>query len=89
MSTGMTGLEHYREAERLLEEADAWMDVDYGWKANLSADERIARRTADLVAAQVHATLAHTAATALTILSDYGVPESWIAIVSSSVRNPT
>lgn len=59
----MTGPEHYREAERLLRTADEWMDADFGWKAHLSPDERIARRTADLAAAHVHATLALAAAT--------------------------
>lgn len=58
----MTGAEHYREAERLIRAADEWMDADFGWKAHLSSDERIARRTADLAAAQVHATLALAAA---------------------------
>lgn len=61
----MTGPDHYREAERLASQADAWMDADTGWKAALASEERIARRAADLAAAQVHATLALAAATAL------------------------
>ncbi|MEU1309432.1 hypothetical protein ABZ419_11130 [Streptomyces cinnamoneus] len=61
----MTGLEHYRRAEQLAAQADGWMDADRGWKAHLPAQERIAFRTADLAAAQVHATLALAAATAL------------------------
>jgi hypothetical protein len=51
-------LNHRREAERLFRQADEWMDADLGWKARLTVDERVARRTADLLAAQVAATLA-------------------------------
>lgn len=58
----MKGPEHYREAERLMKQGDEWMDADLGWKASLSVDDRLARRTADLLAAQVHATLAQAAA---------------------------
>jgi hypothetical protein len=52
----MTGPEHYREAERLLAEADVppQQRAEPGW---LTADELV-------VAAQVHATLALAAATA-------------------------
>ncbi|MEU8907001.1 hypothetical protein [Streptomyces mirabilis] len=60
-----TGPEHYREAERLEHQADTWMNADIGWKAGLSATERLAYRMADLAAAQVHATLANAAAVAL------------------------
>jgi hypothetical protein len=61
----MTGPDHYREAERLTTQADRVLDADYGWMASLSTEERLARRNSDLAAAQVHATLALTAATAL------------------------
>jgi hypothetical protein len=61
----MTGPEHYREAERLTEQASTWANADTGWKAHLSSEERIAYRMADLAEAQVHATLALAAATAL------------------------
>jgi hypothetical protein len=61
----MTGPEHYREAERLTSVADDWLNADYGWKAHLSTEERSAFRAVDLAAAQVHATLAVAAATAL------------------------
>lgn len=61
----MTGPEHYREAERLQHQAETWANADTGWKAHMSGEERIARRMADLTAAQVHATLAQAAATAL------------------------
>lgn len=61
----MTGPEHYREAERLQHQADTWENADTGWKADMSGEERIARRMADLADAQVHATLALAAATAL------------------------
>ncbi|MFF8406939.1 hypothetical protein ACF06P_35590 [Streptomyces sp. NPDC015684] len=67
-----SGPEHYQKAERLAEQADEWMDADTGWKANLSSDERITRRRADLEAAQVHATLALAAAAALNDHSDEG-----------------
>jgi len=60
-----TGPQHYRQAERLAEQADAWMNADTGWKAHLSTDERIARRNADLLAGLLHAVLADAAATAL------------------------
>lgn len=60
-----TGPEHYTEAERLQRQAASWMDADTGWKANLSTEERLAYRMADLAEAQVHATLAGAAATAL------------------------
>lgn len=49
----MTGPEHFREAERLIDQASEWLDS--------YADRRIA----DLAEAQVHATLALAAATAL------------------------
>jgi uncharacterized protein YyaL (SSP411 family) len=55
--------EHYREAERLAEQAAQWMDADTGWKAGLSTEERLARRSSDLAEAQVHATLALAVAT--------------------------
>jgi hypothetical protein len=61
----MTGPEHYREAERLIEQADTWMDADHGWRGELSTEERLSRRAADLAAAQVHATLALAASNAL------------------------
>ena len=62
----MRGPEHYREAERLAIQAESW-----GWRATLSTDERIVARAGDLVAAQVHATLALAAATALSAGTSY------------------
>ncbi|MDX3019917.1 hypothetical protein [Streptomyces acidiscabies] len=53
----MTGPEHYREAERLLAAASASTETTYGGN-NPEADR-------DIAAAQVHATLALAAATAL------------------------
>ncbi|WP_405543997.1 hypothetical protein OG478_23035 [Streptomyces phaeochromogenes] len=70
----MTGPEHYLKAERLMDQADDWMNADMGWKASLSVNERVARRTADLLAAQVHATLAKTAATAMQAAVDGSEP---------------
>jgi hypothetical protein len=56
----MTGPEHYQEAERLVSTAGAdALDDDF------TREEWLAFRTADLAAAQVHATLALAAATAL------------------------
>lgn len=59
-----TGPQHYCEAERYLAQAADWMDADLGWKGQLSTSERLAHRTADLLAAQAHAQLAQAAATA-------------------------
>lgn len=59
----MNGPEHYRAAEQLCVRADEVLDADWGWMANLSTEERLARRAADLADAQVHATLAYAAAT--------------------------
>jgi hypothetical protein len=72
-----TGPEHYREAERLLERAETWENADTGWKAHLSSEERIARRTADIGTATAHALLAQAAATALsdTHPNGEGMPE--------------
>lgn len=61
----MTGPEHYLEAERLGRQADSWENADTGWKAHLTAEERLTRRANDLAAAQLHATLALAAATAM------------------------
>jgi hypothetical protein len=75
----VTGPEHYREAERFAAEADTYPDADLGWKGNLDGEERIRYRMADLAAAQVHATLALAAATALTGDPD-GLPAAdWVA----------
>ena len=60
----MTGPEHYKKAEEFAERADAVMDAEWGIYASMGTQERIQRRTADLAAAQVHATLALAAATA-------------------------
>jgi hypothetical protein len=60
-----TGSEHYREAERLTEQSKTWENADTGWKGQLSAEERLAHRMADLTEALVHAQLADAAATAL------------------------
>jgi hypothetical protein len=55
-----TGPEHFAEAESLLEQADEWLNGE-------DAPDELAhaRRGEDLTAAQVHATLALAAATAL------------------------
>lgn len=52
----MTGPEHYKEAERLLANADR--DVSENWPASTGE-----RKSDVIAAAQVHATLALTAAT--------------------------
>ena len=70
-----TGPAHYREAERLAEQADAVMDADYGWMASLNSQERLQRRVALLADAQVHATLALAAATALADYTGCGMTE--------------
>lgn len=68
-----TGPEHYREAERLLDQSKTWANADTGWKGQLSAEERLAYRRADLAEAQVHADLAKAAATAMGAASDEGM----------------
>ena len=66
----MTGPEHYREAERLLAEAGAE-----------GAEGTYFVRPESLAAAQVHATLAHAAATALSGTHSGAMPaadfEAW------------
>lgn len=46
--------DHFREANRLIEQAETWMDADRGWMAGMSTGERIERRKADLLAAIAH-----------------------------------
>lgn len=77
----MTGPEHYTLAERLADSAETWLDADQGWKGNLSAAERIAYRNSDLAAAQVHATLADAAATAIATTDEMPIRDgdSWYA----------
>jgi hypothetical protein len=58
----MTGPEHYREAERLIAEATHWDRVPGTDPAHLTAS------------AQVHATLAAAAATALRGSAEHGLP---------------
>lgn len=88
-----TGPEHYREAERLAQQAGTWMNADTGWKAHLSAEERLAHRMADLTEALVHAQLANAAATALNDAdpNGEGMPgedyREWKAV--ASVKPPT
>ena len=53
-----TGTEHYREAERLLDSAEHWLNADTGWQATMPVEERFARRDSDVAAAQAHAILA-------------------------------
>lgn len=83
----MTGPEHYKEAERLTRQARTWMDADTGWKAHLSTSERLAFRRADLAEAQVHATLANAAATAMSApvddAEDEGAPSQVIPVVDN------
>jgi hypothetical protein len=88
----MTGPEHYREAEQLAEKAGAVMDADYGWMASLSSEERLQRRAAYLAEAQVHATLALAAATALareiagrTPIAEF---EAWVAAAGELAEEP-
>jgi hypothetical protein len=84
----MTGPEHYLEAERFQRQAETWENADTGWKADMSGEERIARRTADLTAALVHATLAGAAATALGSLSN-GMPGEDFAAWNEAAGVPT
>ena len=76
--------DHVREAEQFAALAEEWMDADTGWRATMSTQERLLRRSTDLQAAQVHATLAQTLKAAellplMTKLADWiasGAPES-------------
>lgn len=61
----MTGPEHYRAAESLAEQAIAVMDYEHGIYSSMGTEERLKRQAAILAEAQVHATLALAAATAL------------------------
>ncbi|MDT0442348.1 hypothetical protein [Streptomyces johnsoniae] len=65
----MTGPEHYREAERLLERSQ---DGDRGYGPTTADDIRI--RSEMVALAQAHATLALAAATALTPVA--GIPDT-------------
>ncbi len=58
----MRDVDHFAEAERLLVEADFWLDADEGWKADLTTNERLRRQASDVGKAEVHALLALTAA---------------------------
>ena len=60
----MRGPEHYREAEALARSAPNWM-ADWGPR-DMPFTERLAHKNSDVAMAQVHATLALAAATALT-----------------------
>jgi hypothetical protein len=59
----MTGPWHYREAEVLAGSASKWL-TEWG-PVDMTSAERLDRKNSDLAAAQVHATLALAAATAL------------------------
>lgn len=65
--TNMTGPEHYRRAEQLVEGRDGdgrpWTDA--GWYGLLGEGQRMAYREMQLREAAIHATLAQAAATAL------------------------
>jgi hypothetical protein len=59
----MNGPEHYREAEALARTALNWTGGD--WGKDMTPAARLARKDSDVAMAQVHATLALAAATAL------------------------
>lgn len=72
----MTGPEHYAAAEELLREIDANQHA---------APEQ---RGALAVQAQVHATLAQTAATAYVVLHDHDLNTEWAGAVSPPKTPP-
>ena len=82
----MTGPEHYREAERLLQHASAMAAVAPGGPN--SAEELAVRRTADLAEAQVHATLALAAVIGLSADLPPGDVAAWrkAAAAPSAIR---
>lgn len=74
MTAHMSGPEHYRAAELLLAEALDGKAKGRNWSSEWY--------TNTLLAAQVHATLAHTAATAAGAIGEYSVTDPWRDIVS-------
>lgn len=60
-----TGTEHYLAAEHLTEQAGGVMNYEHGIYSSMNTGERLQNRAAFLAEAQVHATLALAAATAL------------------------
>lgn len=46
--------DHFREAERLIKQADTWENADQGWRAGMSAKERVDRAKADYLGAIAH-----------------------------------
>ena len=75
-----TAEEHVSEAERFAASAETWMEPG-DLNDLLSGQERILRRSADLQAAQVHATLAQTLKAAELMPLMAGIAE-WIAASS-------
>jgi len=75
----MTGPEHYEEAQRLLMGADNFDSTE------LTAQPIIAEM---LARAQVHATLALAAATAVSQNGDMPIPDcdDWLAVASGGTR---
>jgi hypothetical protein len=61
----VTGPEHYRLAEQMAHEAAEVMDYEHGLYASMGTGERLQRRACLLAEGQLHATLAHAAAAAL------------------------
>jgi hypothetical protein len=57
-----TAAEHYQRANAALARAGEWMDADTGWKGDLSTEERLRYRMADVAEAQAEATLAQVKA---------------------------
>lgn len=84
----MTGPEHYREAERLLAQAKAEDQRLTGQRTSVEAAEMTHRALDRMVAdAQVHATLAQTAAMAIAFTSDEPVAadaDAWRAAIGSA-----
>ena len=80
----MTGPEHYREAERLIELAESvdWQDGDPARPSRAEYAQTV------LASAQAHATLALAAATAEPIAQAYSgredvsIPQAWSAAIS-------
>lgn len=66
----MTGPEHYKAAETLANTAIGVMDYEHGIYSSMGTEERLKRQAAFLAEAQVHATLALTAATAAPFFED-------------------
>ncbi len=72
----MTGPEHYRRAQELLDRAEGWPDFD---RYPMTTQERSSRQAADATAAHAHAMLALAAAQLQIGYRDGALPPEQVA----------